>query len=165
MTEHAFVVRARRALTPEGERPVSVVIDDGRITGVLTGDEAPVEAEGELRLAGDEVLLPGLVDSHVHVNEPGRTEWEGFASATRAASRRSWRGPTRSSGTSDRGSTPARRALVATSIWWRVFSSSTTAARSRGRRAGTGARATTSSKKPSTMRRSATSGGTPRASR
>lgn len=85
MTEHALVVRARRALTPEGERPVSVVIDDGRITEVLTGDDAPVQAERELRLAGDEVLLPGLVDSHVHVNEPGRTEWEGFASATRAA--------------------------------------------------------------------------------
>ena len=34
---------------------------------------------------GDRVLLPGLVDSHVHVNEPGRTEWEGFATATRAA--------------------------------------------------------------------------------
>ncbi|MBN9739131.1 allantoinase, partial [Pseudonocardia sp. P1] len=38
-----------------------------------------------IELADDEVLLPGLVDTHVHVNEPGRTEWEGFASATRAA--------------------------------------------------------------------------------
>ncbi|PWV57928.1 allantoinase AllB [Nocardiopsis sp. L17-MgMaSL7] len=85
MTEHALVVRARRALTPEGERAVSVVVDDGRITGVLTGDDAPVDAARELRLAEDEILLPGLVDSHVHVNEPGRTEWEGFASATRAA--------------------------------------------------------------------------------
>src|SRR6195952_508039 len=36
-------------------------------------------------LSGDEVLIPGIVDTHVHVNEPGRTEWEGFASATRAA--------------------------------------------------------------------------------
>ncbi|MGW5875679.1 allantoinase AllB [Nocardiopsis terrae] len=85
MTEHALVVRARRALTPEGERPVSVVVDDGRITEVLSGDEVPLTAGRELRLAEDEVLLPGLVDSHVHVNEPGRTEWEGFASATRAA--------------------------------------------------------------------------------
>lgn len=85
MTEHALVVRARRALTPEGERPISVAVDDGRITEVLAGDDAPVQARRELRLAGDEVLLPGLVDSHVHVNEPGRTEWEGFASATRAA--------------------------------------------------------------------------------
>ena len=38
-----------------------------------------------IELADDETLLPGLVDTHVHVNEPGRTEWEGFASATRAA--------------------------------------------------------------------------------
>ena len=38
-----------------------------------------------IELADDETLIPGLVDTHVHVNEPGRTEWEGFASATRAA--------------------------------------------------------------------------------
>ncbi|GAB3719282.1 allantoinase AllB [Nocardiopsis nanhaiensis] len=85
MTEHALVVRARRALTPEGERTVSVAVDDGRITDVVEGFDAPIAARSELRLAEDEVLLPGLVDSHVHVNEPGRTEWEGFASATRAA--------------------------------------------------------------------------------
>ena len=85
MTEHELVVRADRALTPEGERPVSVVVDAGRITNVLDGAEAPVTARNELRLTSDEVLLPGLVDSHVHINEPGRTEWEGFASATRAA--------------------------------------------------------------------------------
>jgi allantoinase len=56
--------------------------EDGRITAVTAFDEAPGSA---VTLADDEVLLPGLVDSHVHVNEPGRTEWEGFASATRAA--------------------------------------------------------------------------------
>ena len=44
-----------------------------------------VEAAEHVRLGDDEVLLPGLVDTHVHVNEPGRTEWEGFASATCAA--------------------------------------------------------------------------------
>ncbi|MEC3892344.1 allantoinase AllB [Nocardiopsis alba] len=85
MAEHELVVRAARAVTPEGERPVSVVVDGGRITDVLDGVDATVDADRELRLAEDEVLLPGLVDSHVHVNEPGRTEWEGFASATRAA--------------------------------------------------------------------------------
>ena len=47
-------------------------------------DEAPAAAR-VVDLADDEVLLPGLVDTHVHVNEPGRTEWEGFATATRAA--------------------------------------------------------------------------------
>lgn len=85
MSEHELVVRADRALTPEGERPVTVVVDDGRITDVISGTDHAVGARRELRPAEDEVLLPGLVDSHVHVNEPGRTEWEGFASATRAA--------------------------------------------------------------------------------
>jgi allantoinase len=67
---------------PEGERPAAVHTENGRITAVTAFDEAPASA---VTLADDEVLLPGLVDSHVHVNEPGRTEWEGFASATRAA--------------------------------------------------------------------------------
>ncbi|MGW9352000.1 allantoinase AllB [Nocardiopsis flavescens] len=80
-----LVVRAERALTPEGERPVTVGVREGAVVEVLDGADAPLAGERELRAATDEVLLPGLVDSHVHVNEPGRTEWEGFASATRAA--------------------------------------------------------------------------------
>jgi allantoinase len=78
----SLVVRARRAVLPGGERPAAVHTRDGRITAVTGFDDAPTSA---VTLAEDEVLLPGLVDSHVHVNEPGRTEWEGFASATRAA--------------------------------------------------------------------------------
>jgi allantoinase len=78
------VIRADRAVTDTGERPAAVVVDGERIEAVL-GRGAPVNADRELVLAADEVLLPGLVDTHVHVNEPGRTEWEGFASATRAA--------------------------------------------------------------------------------
>ena len=77
-----LVVRARRVVLPAGERAAAVHTEDGRITAVTAFDEAPGSA---VTLADDEVLLPGLVDSHVHVNEPGRTEWEGFASATRAA--------------------------------------------------------------------------------
>jgi allantoinase len=77
-----LVVRARRVVLPDGERPASVHTADGRITAVTAFDDAP---PGAVTLEDDEVLLPGLVDSHVHVNEPGRTEWEGFASATRAA--------------------------------------------------------------------------------
>jgi allantoinase len=77
------VVRAQRAVVAGTERPAAVVIDGERIAAVLPVD-APVTAP-EVVLGADEVLLPGLVDSHVHVNEPGRTEWEGFASATRAA--------------------------------------------------------------------------------
>jgi allantoinase len=73
------VVRAARAVVAGDERPVTLGIRNGRIA---TLDAA---ATPDLELAGDEVLLPGLVDTHVHVNEPGRTEWEGFDSATRAA--------------------------------------------------------------------------------
>jgi allantoinase len=80
------IVVAGVALVGRPPRPahVEVGIRDGRVAEVaplgsgLAGREC-------LRLADDEVLLPGLVDTHVHVNEPGRTEWEGFASATRAA--------------------------------------------------------------------------------
>ena len=85
MTRHDLAVRARRAVTPEGERPVTVGVRDGRVVDILVGDRAPLIARREITLADDEVLLPGLVDTHVHVNEPGRTEWEGFASATGAA--------------------------------------------------------------------------------
>ncbi|MGY1673419.1 allantoinase AllB [Geodermatophilus sp. SYSU D00710] len=78
----SLVVRGRRVVLPDGERAAAVHTDDGVVTGVTGFDDVPA---GAVTLADDEVLLPGLVDSHVHVNEPGRTEWEGFASATRAA--------------------------------------------------------------------------------
>jgi adenine deaminase len=78
------VVRARRAVVDGAVRPAAVAVRGGRVVAVLALD-APVEAAREVVLADDEVLLPGLVDTHVHVNEPGRTAWEGFASATRAA--------------------------------------------------------------------------------
>jgi allantoinase len=77
-----LVVRAHRVVLPDGERSAAVHTEDGRITAVTDFDHAPA---GAVTLDDDEVLLPGLVDSHVHVNEPGRTEWEGFATATRAA--------------------------------------------------------------------------------
>jgi len=79
-----LVIRARRAVTPDGTRPASVMIEKGTIVEVGPYDAARPAVPG-LALAEDEVLLPGLVDTHVHVNEPGRTYWEGFASATRAA--------------------------------------------------------------------------------
>ncbi|WP_328917477.1 MULTISPECIES: allantoinase AllB [unclassified Streptomyces] len=75
------VFRAERAVTPEGERAVDVGVEDGVIVAVGSG----LRGRRTVRLGDGEVLLPGLVDTHVHVNEPGRTEWEGFASATRAA--------------------------------------------------------------------------------
>jgi len=75
--------RSRRVVTPEGVRPAALEVRDGVIVAVHPHDTRP--AAGAVRDAGDAVILPGLVDSHVHVNEPGRTEWEGFATATRAA--------------------------------------------------------------------------------
>ena len=79
-----LVVRARRAVVDGAERAVSVGVAGGRIA-VLAAFADPPAADRMVTLADDEVLLPGLVDTHVHVNEPGRTEWEGFACATRAA--------------------------------------------------------------------------------
>ncbi len=84
MAEYELVIRAERAVTPDGVRPVTVAIRDGRIAAVAGPGAAPDGVSVE-ELPGHEVLLPGLVDTHVHVDEPGRTEWEGFATATRAA--------------------------------------------------------------------------------
>ena len=75
-------IRARRVITPGGERPATVLIRDGLIVSLADYQAAPDNA---VTVADTDVLLPGLVDSHVHVNEPGRTEWEGFATATAAA--------------------------------------------------------------------------------
>jgi allantoinase len=78
-----LVVRSRRVLTPDGEHPAAVCVRGGRIVAIEPYQAAVVaRAQEDL---GDLALLPGLVDTHVHVNEPGRTEWEGFATATRAA--------------------------------------------------------------------------------
>ncbi|MFF4323548.1 allantoinase AllB [Streptomyces sp. NPDC001568] len=79
-----LVLRSTRVITPEGTRAASVAVADGKITAVLAY-EAEVPAGARLEDFGDDVLLPGLVDTHVHVNDPGRTEWEGFWTATRAA--------------------------------------------------------------------------------
>jgi allantoinase len=82
-----LVIASERVLI-EGElQPAVLSIEDGRIHQVWWGSADPAKAglAGEAVLLGDKVVLPGVVDTHVHVNEPGRTAWEGFASATRAA--------------------------------------------------------------------------------
>jgi allantoinase len=79
-----LLVRARRGLVGGTLRACSVGVRAGRIAAVAAGDAA-LDAAEIVELAADEVLLPGLVDTHVHVNEPGRADWEGFASATAAA--------------------------------------------------------------------------------
>ena len=79
-------LRSRRVITPRGEQDATVVIEDGIITALHPNahlesriSNLPTEDLGSL------ALLPGLIDVHTHINEPGRTEWEGFATATRAA--------------------------------------------------------------------------------
>src|SRR6202171_5692845 len=61
----------------------AVLVAEQRIVGVVPRNEIP-NLVGVTDF-GDAAILPGLVDSHIHINEPGRTEWEGFRTATRAA--------------------------------------------------------------------------------
>ena len=83
MNKPNLIIRSRRVVTPENVLPASLHIHNGIITALGEWDDVPTEIP--LVDAGDAVVMPGLVDAHVHVNEPGRTEWEGFTTATRAA--------------------------------------------------------------------------------
>lgn len=83
MSATELVIRSHRVVTPGGIRAASVHVADGRIVAVAEHDAIPAGAK--LVDAGDAVVMPGVVDTHVHVNEPGRTEWEGFRTATQAA--------------------------------------------------------------------------------
>lgn len=78
------VLLGERVLVDGAFIPAEIGIRDGAIAAIVPLGTGLTSAEID-RLAPDEVLIPGLVDTHVHVNEPGRTEWEGFASATRSA--------------------------------------------------------------------------------
>jgi allantoinase len=80
-----LVLRGRVVL-PDQVAPADVTVVDGRIGSISEPGVSPADPGTTLvELAADEVLMPGAVDTHVHVNEPGRTAWEGFATATRAA--------------------------------------------------------------------------------
>jgi len=81
MSPKAFL--SRRVVTPHGIKPAAVLTQDERIFDVVRPGQ--LSAEIPVTDFGDAAILPGLVDSHVHINEPGRTEWEGFRTATRAA--------------------------------------------------------------------------------
>src|SRR6266403_1211943 len=81
--EADLVVRGKRIVTRDGERDASIHIRSGAITKISGFDDVP--SGTPVYEAGDLAVMPGLVDTHVHINEPGRTEWEGFATATRAA--------------------------------------------------------------------------------
>ncbi|MCW2604610.1 MAG: putative allantoinase [Pseudonocardiales bacterium] len=88
-----LLITARRVVTPAGIRPAAVFVTAGVITDVRPlhagrhsePDTGGLEPARRVEVPDDCVLMPGLVDSHVHVNEPGRTAWEGFATATAAA--------------------------------------------------------------------------------
>ena len=83
-----LLIRAARAVTGgagEAEHPLAVGVTGGRVTAVEPLSSGTLSGRHVLELGPDVVLMPGLVDSHVHVCEPGNTEWEGFATATRAA--------------------------------------------------------------------------------
>jgi allantoinase len=74
---------ASRVVTPEGIRPAAILVEGERIQAVVSSDQMP--SGYKIHDFGEAAILPGLVDSHVHINDPGRAEWEGFETATRAA--------------------------------------------------------------------------------
>jgi allantoinase len=78
-----FLIRSERIATRRGIKPGSIRVRGGRIVAI--GDHNDRVAGVRLHDVGELVVLPGLVDPHVHVNDPGRSDWEGFETATRAA--------------------------------------------------------------------------------
>jgi allantoinase len=83
MTAPGFILRSKRVITSKGEMPAAIHVLAGKIHAVRAYDDVPAGAAVED--VGELAVLPGIVDTHVHINEPGRTEWEGFETATRAA--------------------------------------------------------------------------------
>ena len=78
-----FAIVSKRVVTPDGTREAGLLVAGGAIAGVVRRSEIPPSVTVED--VGNLVVMPGLIDSHVHINEPGRTDWEGFTTATRAA--------------------------------------------------------------------------------
>src|SRR5689334_12229600 len=79
-----LVIRGRRVVTENSVAPASVHIARGYISAISIFEDVPSGCD-LIEAAPESIVMPGLVDTHVHVNEPGRTEWEGFETATRAA--------------------------------------------------------------------------------
>ena len=78
---HAFI--SKRIVTPQGTKPGALLVEGQKILGICRPSEIP--ADSATHDCGNDALMPGLVDTHVHINQPGRTEWEGFRTATLAA--------------------------------------------------------------------------------
>lgn len=83
LAKKRFAIRSSRVVTPTGERSAAIIIDNGMIVGVTSHHELPDDLD--VIDCGDSVISPGVVDAHVHINEPGRADWEGFETATAAA--------------------------------------------------------------------------------
>lgn len=81
----SWLIRSERVVLPDGIRPATIVVTDGRIAAIEPHSGKPNDGAASTIEAGSSVVMPGLVDSHVHINDPGRAEWEGFDTATRAA--------------------------------------------------------------------------------
>jgi len=84
MPQSDLVIRGRRVVLSNSLVPASIHVRAGRISAIKEFEDIAADC-GVVEAGKDSVVMPGLVDSHVHINEPGRTEWEGFATATRAA--------------------------------------------------------------------------------
>ncbi len=78
-----FAISSRRVVVDRRLQPATIIVDDGLIEEVVKPDQAPPSIESID--FGDDIIMAGLIDGHVHINEPGRTDWEGFETATRAA--------------------------------------------------------------------------------
>ena len=85
--KNKWAISSRRVLRADGFEAAALIIEDGKIKKIVAFDQVsgPEFKDIDLEDVGDLVIMPGVVDSHVHINEPGRTEWEGFTTATRAA--------------------------------------------------------------------------------
>jgi len=78
-----LAIISQRVLTPKGERPAAILIQEEKIMDVVSISE--ISSDCPVEDMKNDVVMPGLVDTHVHINEPGRTDWEGFETATKAA--------------------------------------------------------------------------------
>uniref|UniRef100_A0A8B9KB50 allantoinase n=1 Tax=Astyanax mexicanus TaxID=7994 RepID=A0A8B9KB50_ASTMX len=78
-------IRSQRVLVGEEIQPALITIKEGKIHSILPDPGAALNTAGEVLDVGNSLVMPGIVDCHVHVNEPGRTDWEGYWTATRAA--------------------------------------------------------------------------------
>src|SRR5215204_7404729 len=84
MNQADLIIRGRRVVLEDNVGPASIHIRDGLISSIHSYDDV-VEIVERIEVDDDSVIMPGLVDTHVHINSPGRTEWEGFETATKAA--------------------------------------------------------------------------------